>query len=52
MSACTLSALFFIDWIIGSEKAAVFPVPVRALAIRFDSPFNNRGIASIWIGYL
>jgi len=31
---------------IGRPKAAVLPVPVRALAIRFVSPVNNLGIAN------
>ena len=36
--------------IIGSPNAAVFPVPVRAFAIKFVSPVSKRGIAKIWIG--
>ena len=34
----------------GKPKAAVFPVPVRARAITFASPFKRRGIASTCMG--
>ena len=35
---------------IGRPNAAVFPVPVRAFAIRFVSPVSKRGMARTWIG--